>query len=286
MNGDLLMMALELSMSDARSGARFTDFLMNGIWADIVGARLDRLAPGSGRTRGDLLGTALGGALRGDAAMLRQASSNVLEAKSIMDTASSAVGEIARQVGEARGLVEDFQAAAAGIPPYDPAYADLLAVYGPQYEAIGKNINNIIRNTRYNGIALLDGDAWAGDERLSLAPGTGVPETASVYIAAGTDGFPLTFSNMRPRFFDIAGSHDIANVTTPDELDILRNTAETLAELYAGRSGGLAGQGLSLRSQAKILEEAAARRAGGGDARSLLLDLILRDTGILFDGKG
>jgi flagellin len=264
---------------------------MNRVWADLVGSRLDRLAPDSGGARGDLLGTALGGVLRGDAAMLRRASSNVLEAKLIMDTASSAAGEIARQIGEARGLVEDFQAAVAGMTPGDPAYNAVLGVYEPQYAAIGKNIDNIIRNTRYNGIALLDGDAWAGDERLSPAPGAGVPETASVHIAAGTDGFPLTFSNMRPNFFNIAGSHGIEDAATPDELDVLRSTAETLAELYAGRSGGLKGQALSLESQANILEEAALRRAGGriparGDALSLLLDLILRDSGSLVDEKG
>jgi flagellin len=169
--------------------------------------------------------------------------------------------------------------------------SDLIqAPYRTQYEAISKNINSIIQNTRYNGIALLDGNAWSADERLSIMGDPASPAAASVHIQAGDSGFPLTFNNMSPQFLDILDQYspDTPSTTLAD-LTSLQRSAQTLAELYAGRAGSLQSQAASLQSQATILEEAAAQRAktpAPVSTENLLLNLILRDSGGLFSGKG
>lgn len=290
MSSDLFNMALQLSVQDIFTGSWFTNAIMHKVWAELVRARVDGLIQS---TRGslDLTGQALGGRLRGDAAMLRGAASNVQEARAMMDTAASAAASIAEQTGEAGKLMQEFLDAAAGMDPAGTDYGALLGQYAPRYEAISKSIGSLVGNTRYNGIALLDGAAWAADERVSGIPAGGVPTAGSVHIQAGTDGFPLTFTNMRPQFADLSSVHALngANADSVSALSALQGTAQSLADMYAGRAGGLKGQAVSLQSQAAVLEEAALRRAEGpsfGDPGNLLLNLILRDTGSLFNGKG
>jgi flagellin len=240
----------------------------------------------------DLSGAALGGSLRGDAAMLRQASSNVSEAQAMMTMAADAAGNIASLLKDAQTLAGDFLAATQGQSPGDPAYDALYEQYQPLYEAISKNIDSIIKNTTYNGLALLNGNAWAnGDERFSVTRDAGNnPVAASVHIQAGAGGFPLTFSNMSTDFSDLVTKRGLYNSPAVlADLSRLQGSAQTLADLYAGRAGSLQSQAASLQSQAKILGEAAAQRAktpASVSTESILLDLILRDSGGIFSGKG
>ena len=285
MSNDLLNMALQLSVQDIFSSSWFSSALMNKVWMETMRSSVNGLIRKTGGA--DLLGAALGGSLRGDAAMLRQASSNVSEAYAMMDMAATAVGNIAGLLQEAQTLASDFLALDPGAQS-NPA---IQAQYKTQYKAISKNIDSIIQNTKYNGIALLDGNAWDGDQRLSVTrDASNNPLAASVHIQAGDSGFPLSFSNMDKDFSDIFAKHppsDPAAALTA--LSSLQRSAQTLADLYAGRAGSLQGQAASLQSQAKILEEAAAQRAktpAPVSTESLLLNLILRDGGGLFSGRG
>ena len=292
MNNNLLNMALQLSVQDMFSSSWFSGALMNKVWMEMMRSSVNGLMRKTGGA--DLLGAALGGNLRGDAAMLRQASSNVAEAHAMMSMAATAAGNIAGQLKEAQTLADDFLALAPG----DPNRAALQA----QYEAISKNIDSIIQNTKYNGITLLDGSAWGGDERLSITRDTSNnPLAASVHIQSGDSGFPLAFNNMGLEFADIAGKHTLVDDSgggsgpwpprpaVLSELSSLQRSAQTLADLYSGRAGSLWSQSTSLQSQAKILEEAAAQRAktpAPVSTENLLLNLILRDGGGIFSGKG
>ena len=300
MNSNLLNMALQLSVQDMFSSSWFSSALMNKVWMETMRSSVNGLIRKTGGA--DLLGTALGGSLRGDAAMLRQASSNVFEAHSMMSMAATAAGNIAGQLKEAQGLAGNFLAATQGMTdPDDPGYTVLRDKFQAQYAAISKNIDSIIQNTRYNGIALLDGSAWInGDERLAVTrDASNNPVAASVHIQAGDSGFPLTFNNMSPEFSDVVNAHKLIDDSSggtglprPEaltELSSLQRSAQTLADLYAGRAGSLQSQAASLQSQATILEEAAALRAktpAPVSTENLLLNLILRDGGGLFSGKG
>ena len=287
---NLLHMALHLVMPDKSSGAWFSHGLMHRAWSEalLTGAR------GRIRDKGDadLSGVALGGRLRGDAAALRGASSNLAEAHDLMSAAADAAGKIASLLEEARKLAEDFLAATHGMIPGQQDYTDLYEHYQPLYRAVSRNIDKIIKNAAYKGIALLDGRAWdKGDERLSVTrDASRMPTAASVQIQAGDSSFPLTFSDMSRDFADIAGTIRLHNnADAPTALAGLRSAAQSLADLYAGRAGGLKGQSVALQSQARILEEAAAQRIRSDTPASpenLLLYLILRDAGSIFSGKG
>ncbi|MDR0238982.1 MAG: hypothetical protein LBI88_01975 [Deltaproteobacteria bacterium] len=290
MNSNLLNMALQLSVQDIFSSSWFSSALMNKVWTEAMRSSVNGLIRKTGGA--DLLGVALGGSLRGDAAMLRQASSNVSEAQAMMNMAATAAGNIAGQLNEASTLTGAFLAAVQtqGLSPGNPAYDALYEQYQPRYKAISDNIDNIIQNTTYNGMPLLNGSAWGGDERLSVMWGASGPVAASVHIQAGESGFPLTFSDMSADFADVVTKVGLyGNPAVQTGLSSLQSSAQTLADLYAGRAGSLQGQATSLQSQAKILEEAAAHRIktpAPVSTESLLLNLILRDTGGLFSGKG
>jgi flagellin len=278
MSNNLSNLAMQLSVGNTLSGSWFANAVMNQVWTDVMRSSLNGLMRNAGRA--DLLGEALGGGLRGDAAMLRQASANVSEARSMMDMAASAAGSISDQLREAQKLAGDYLALGAADPQ--------RAVLSAQYDAIRKNIDSTIKNTRYNGIALLDGSAWGGDGRLSVTPGAGGnAAAASVHIQAGESGFPLLFNNMAPEF----STTDLA-LTSPDvmtNLSGLQQAAQSLADWYAGRAGSLQSQAASLHSQADILTEAAAQRIKTPpkvDTKSLLLGLVLRESGGIFSGKG
>jgi flagellin len=287
----MLNMALQLSVQDMFSSSWFSSALMNKVWTEAMRSSVNGLIRNTGRA--DLLGAALGGSLRGDAAMLRQASSNVSEARTMMSMAADAAGSIASLLKEAQTLADDFLTATQGmtpgpLSPYDALYER----YQPLYDAISKNIDSIIQNTTYNGIPLLDGSAWKnGDPRLAVTRDAGdKPVAASVHIQAGNSGFPLAFSDMGADFAGLISKIGLYN--NPDiltGLSSLQKSAQNLADMYAGRAGSLHGQAASLQSQAKILEETAAQRArtpAPVSTESLLLNLILRDSGGLFSGKG
>jgi flagellin len=286
MNTNLMTMALQLSMQDSLSNSWFSSALMNKAWTDMLSSSVNGLLR---KTSGqNMLGAALGGRLRGDAAMLRQASANVSEAQSMMSMAATAAGNIAGQIKEAQKLAEAYLALPATIPQDDPARTAILK----QYQAISDNIDSIIKNTTYNGMSLLNGGAWLnGDERLTVTQvGSGTPLAASVHIQAGESGFPLTFSDMSADFNNIARIAEFASPdAVRDELSKLQKSAQNLADMYAGRAGSLQSQAASLKSQATILTEAAAQRAKTSapvSTENLLLNLILRDSGSIFSGQG
>jgi len=282
MNANLTQMALQLSMQDMFSSSWFSNALMSKVWTEMMRSSVTGLIRNTGGA--DLVGAALGGRLRGDAAMLRQASSNVSEAQSMMHVAAEAVGNIAGQLKEAHKLANEYLA--LGLDD-----ASMRAALQAQYESISKNIDCIIKSTMYNGIALLDGRAWKGDERLSVIGDATDPAAASAHIQAGDSSFPLTFSNMIPEFFDIVSKSKYAldNDDVLTALSSLQSSAQSLADLYVGRAGSLRSQATSLQSQANILDEAAAQRArtpAPVSPENVLLNLILRDSGSMFSSKG
>ncbi|MCL2122995.1 MAG: hypothetical protein FWH34_02785 [Desulfovibrionaceae bacterium] len=299
MNANLLNMALQLSVQDMFSSSWFSNALMNKVWTEMMRSSVHGLLRNTGGP--ELLGAALGGRLLGDAAMLRQASSNVSEAQSMMRMAADAVENIADLLKEAQTLADDFITATQDLDLGTTAdmglYMELYSKFQPLYEAVSNNIDSIIQNTAYNGIALLDGSAWGADPRLSV-----MGNAASVHIQAGESGFPLTFNNMKTEFSGIAAQYALTAPISSQplwpgpprpevltDLSSLQSSAQSLADLYAGRAGSLQSQATSLQSQAKILEEAAAQRAktpAPVSTENLLLNLILRDTGGLFSGKG
>ncbi|WP_353114984.1 flagellin [Nitratidesulfovibrio sp.] len=221
----------------------------------------------------DPTAAALTGRLRADAGMLRQASSNVSEAKSIMDLANSGATTL-------KSALTRMQELANGVATGTMTYASVQA----EYNSLASQITQTVASTSYNGIALLDGSVWASDDRVTVSGSSG-----SIEIQSGTSSFDLAltdFSSFKNAFtstqINTVGKA-AAMVTT---LGGHITTVGTASTNYAARATLLDSQASSLASQADIMDTAAATRAKSNENRSLeelVLDLLLRETGTITD---
>ncbi|MBG3875474.1 flagellin [Desulfovibrio oxamicus] len=221
----------------------------------------------------DPTAAALTGRLRADAGMLRQASNNVSEAKSIVDLANTATTTLQTAFTRMKEL-------ANGVATGTMTYASVQA----EYNSLASQITQTIASASYNGIALQDGTAWAADDRVTVSGGSGTIE-----IQSGTSSFSLAlydFSSFKNAFTSTqinTVAKAAAMVTT---LSGHITTVNTVASNYASRSTILDSQASSLASQADIMDTAAETRAKANESRSLeelVLDLLLRETGTITD---
>lgn len=252
----------------------FSDSVM-GAWQDSLKEQMGSLIKSTAKR--DILGEALSGRTRSDAAMLRQASRNVSEAEGMMSLASEGAGNVNKLLKEAKDLVEKYQASS------DPTEQSQLEA---QYNALKGNIDNIIKNTNYNGISLLDGDKWAKDSRVNVA---GDKNSGSVQIYAGNSGFDLSLSNARKSIYQPLDALNISDANATDRLSEMATTAGMMSDAYAKRASSLKSQAASLDRQGSILDEVAENqisRPQGGNLQDILVDLALRDKGGIISGKG
>jgi flagellin len=228
------------------------------------------LRPGQ-RSGREISAAALTGRIRSDAGMLRQASLNVQEGGSIFSLAAGAVSSIADALEEMQKLAQSVVDHTAG--------SDATI----SYENLASSIAGLVAGAEYNGIALLDGSKWPGDKRLT--PGT---DTASLSIQAGNSAMTLTLhdlSALKTAFQASDLGDDDAAKNTVAILSTLLANAKSLASSYTALAGSYSSEARSIARQAGILDlTAAGAEAGAGrDPKSILLDLLLRDRGNLFD---
>ncbi len=246
-------------------------------WQDNLNAQVGQLLQSSSSSKRDNMAAALTGRVRSDAGMLRQAGSNVREAQGMMEQASTATGNIKDMLAEAKDIADKYTATS------DPV---LQAQLEAQYDSIKSNLNNIIKSTSYNGISLLDGNAWAADKRVNADAGN---NSGAVQIWAGNSGFDLNFSNMRKAISDPLASLDLSDANTALKLDEMSSTAGLIADVYSNRASSLKGQAASLERQAGILDEVAASQGGSSNSSSSLKDILaelaLRDKGSIFNSQ-
>ena len=224
---------------------------------------------------------ALTGTIRADAGMLRQGSKNVGEGKSMMDTAASAVTSIKSALTEMKSVADKV---AAGT---------LTAAAGQTlYDSLRSQISGIVSSTSYNGIKLLDGTNWSGDERITTTGAT--PTAGSVKIQAGTNTFDLTLVNVNTNDYATqAGAAALADAataaTTSTTLSQRITSFGAIADLYTSRATSLDGHATALSNQAEILATAATNQEKTNTSKTteeLLLDVLLRNTGSVVDTSG
>lgn len=252
------------------------DMLTNSLFmGGSVGKSLRDMLLTESQTRKvtDPTAAALSGRLRADAGMLRQASSNVSEAKSIMDLANTGVTTLNAALTRMKEL-------ATGVSNGTMTYASVQA----EYNSLASQITQTVASTSYNGIALLDGSAWSSDDRVTMSGGSGAIE-----IQSGTGSFNLALTDLSSykNAFTSTQIDTVGKATTMvTTLSGYITTLSTISSNYAGRSTLLDSQASSLASQADIMDTAAATRAKSNESRSLeelVLDLLLRETGTITD---
>lgn len=224
------------------------------------------------RSGTDMMNDALTGLMRSDAAMLRQASKNMLQGKALLEVGSEAISGIREKVARMNEIVTELQS------DYTSA-----ATLKTEYTSLADSIKSVIEGTQYNGIKLLDGENWAGDERITVNGGTG-----KISLQAGNAGTELTLYDLQAykTAFDESDLDQGNLATTASALGQLSTTLEGMEASYKARAGLLNSEAASFERQADILDEATGR-AKPGDEESLkqtLIDILMRETGSVLQG--
>ena len=223
---------------------------------------------------------AITGRLRADSATIRQGARNVKEAAAMVGIAAEAVGTI-------RSTLKEMESIAQQVKDGDLTYSASVA---DEYNALRDKIVGIVESTLYNGIALLDSGEW-GTEQIDSAGNVHIQSNLSGNPQYG--GFDVTFRALDtvPWSTQLSGT-DLNNaITLQTQLDRLSGyigDMTTQETLYSERESGLEYQATALESQADLLDQAveARRQTPTPSLEEILLRLLMRDTGTLFDGLG
>ncbi len=245
-------------LSQYGMGASLTDLVLNR-----------HPATRSGR---EIMESALTGLSRSDAGMLRQASKNVSEASSLLKEAASGVAGIKDRLERMKTLAEKVQANEMDLGVAQSEYGDLLS-----------GLSGIVKGSRYNGISLMNGPDWTGDERVGFNSGD---LAGKLQIQAGNDQSQLSLYDLSSLPGDLAGL-DLTDSATTDLLSSKLGTISSLKQSYEARAGLYESEAAAFKNQAKILDEAAQRAINSGKTHSRdleLLNMLLSEQGNLFNG--
>nr|WP_321514346.1 flagellin [uncultured Pseudodesulfovibrio sp.] len=219
---------------------------------------------------------AISGQLRADAGATRQASRNVGEAAAMVGVARTDMATIVDALGDMEDIIDKINTGELD---------ENSAVVKADYDALVDKITGTISNSDYNGIALLDGSQW-GTEQIDA--------TGNVHIQSSkSGGFNVTFHNVDGYDWTVFDSANL--VDAGDRAAQLASVQSYLSDMnaiqdvYDGKEDSLQAQELQLQSQAQLLDQAAQMRKPSDPSYSmeqLLADLIIRESGTLFDGSG
>jgi flagellin len=190
---------------------------------------------------------AITGRLRADSATIRQGARNVKEAAAMVGIAAEATGTI-------RSTLEEMQSIATKIKEGDLVWNTTIR---DEYNSLRDKITSIVESTMYNDIALLDSAQWGTSQ---------IDSGGAVYVQSFLNGgFDVTFKALDspiPPWSDLQGA-SLNNAT------------------------GLEYQAATLESQADLLDQAveARRQTPTLSLEEILLRLLMRDTGTLFDAN-
>jgi flagellin len=221
---------------------------------------------------------AISGTLRADADVTRQAARNVGEAASMMGVARTSMSTIVDALNSMESIIEDIEAGNLA-PDSTVVQAD--------YDALRDKITGTISSTDYNGIYMLDSTQWGTDQ---------ISSGGQVYIQSSKDGgFNISFhavddGSSSTDWSDLSGAALNTNLAEQKSfVDDLKSWAGTVEDMYAVKEDNLQSQQVQLESQAQLLDSAAQMRKPSDPDYSLeklLADLIVRETGTIYDTNG
>jgi flagellin len=259
------------------------DMLTNRLFgSSAVGRNLRSLVlgePARAATFTNPFEEAISGTLRGDAAAVRQAARNVGEAASMMGVARTGMATIVDALNDMEDMIDRI----------DSGELDgTSSVVQGDFDALADKISGVVSNADFNGIALLNSSQWDTDQ---------IDSDGNVYIQSSKDGgFNITFHSVDTPsggvgWADLDGAALGADGTRATQLGYvqsLQSEMTAITDMYGGKEDSLQAQQLSLESQAQLLDQAAQLRKPSNPEYSLeqlLADLIVRDTGTIFDGS-
>lgn len=221
---------------------------------------------------------AISGRLRSDAGTTRQAARNVGEASSMVGVARTDMATIVDALADMEDIIDKIETG---------ELSQTSSVVQSDYDALRDKITGTISNSDFNGIALLDGSQWGTNQ---------IDANGNVHIQSSKDGgFNVTFHNVDgtdwtalqgSELDDSAGGDRAAQLAL---VQSYKSDMEAILSMYESKEASLDAQSLHLQSQAQLLDSAAQMRKPSDPNYSLeklLLDLINRETGSLFDSSG
>ena len=221
---------------------------------------------------------AISGTLRTDADVTRQAARNVGEAASMMGVARTSMSTIVDALSSMESIIEDIEAGNLS------ATSDVVKA---DYDALRDKITGTISSTDYNGIYMLDSTQWGTDQ---------ISSGGQVYIQSSKDGgFNISFhavdgGSSSSDWSDLSGADLAANLAEQKSfVDDLKGWAGSIEDMYGVKEDNLESQQVQLESQAQLLDSAAQMRKPNDPDYSLeklLADLIIRETGTIYDTNG
>nr|WP_321257190.1 flagellin [uncultured Pseudodesulfovibrio sp.] len=219
---------------------------------------------------------AISGQLRSDAGATRQASRNVGEAASMVGVARTDMATIADALEDMEDIIDKINTGELD---------ENSAVVKADYDALVDKITGTISNSDYNGIALLDGSQWGTDQ---------IDASGNVHIQSSkSGGFDVTFHNVDGYDWTVFDSADLVDAgdraTQLASVQSYLSDMNAIQDVYNNKEDSLQAQELHLQSQAQLLDQAAQMRKPSDPSYSmeqLLADLIIRESGTLFDGSG
>ncbi|WP_419787857.1 flagellin [Pseudodesulfovibrio sp.] len=221
---------------------------------------------------------AISGTLRADAGATRQASGNVGEAASMMGVARTSMSTIVDALESMESIIEDIEA---------NNLAPDSGIVQADYDALRDKITGLISSTDYNGIYMLDSAKWGTDQ---------IDSGGQVYIQSSKNGgFDISFQavdqgSSSVNWSDLSGAALNGSLSEQKSfVDNLKSFASSIEDMYQVKEDHLASQQTALESQAQLLDSAAQMRMPSDPDYSLeklLADLIVRETGTIFDTNG
>ena len=218
---------------------------------------------------------AITGKLRADSRTIRQNARNVREGGAMMGIAAEAVGRV-------KGLLEEMEALAKSVQEKIAEGGSASLDDKEDYKALRLRIEGIVGSTKFNRIALLDGNQWGTDQ---------IGADGKVFIQGFQDGgFDLNFRNL-DRFSPLGEDALDDGGRLEDQLDLLSGfiaDMATIGDIYTRRQEGLEFQASALESQADLLDQAvqARRQTPPKSLEEILLDLLFRNSGRIVDQTG
>ncbi|MUM78449.1 flagellin [Pseudodesulfovibrio sp. F-1] len=260
------------------------DMLTNQLFAgSAVGRNLRSLVLGQpvrAQTFTNPFEDAISGTLRADAGATRQAARNVGEAASMMGVARTGVSTITGALRDMQEIIDKINSGELD---------GSSSVVQGDYNALRDKIVGTISGTDFNGISMLDSAKW-GTSQIGM--------DGKVFIQSGPKGgFDISFHAVDTpssgvAWADLAGADLGAEGTRANQLGYVQALAsemDSVQSMYRSKEDSLHSQELALQSQAQILDNAARLRKPsdpGMTLEKLLAELILKESGTIFDSKG
>lgn len=210
--------------------------------------------------------------MNGNSASLREASKCMLMAKALLETGGESIILILNNIRRMNSITAEIRCGAGN-----------KAALRAEYAALAARIKSIIEGASFDGVKLLDGEAWKNDGRVTVNGDTG-----KLGLGSGESRSEVTLYDLQgyKNAFQAGDLEQGALQATSGGLEQFAGMLEGMASSYRARAGLLNTEAAGFERQADILDEACGKAAPGDEAglKDALVSILLRDGESILSG--